>query len=266
VGKERKVVVGLGGVVLLALLAFMMAGALFAVVVLVLGLVAGVVILRREALTPTRRRPGKGRSKGGSPLDLIGSAPTTPASAASLLPTWTPPTDAGDAETSYEPDPAPTTSWDDGQSWTEGSTWSSDSISTETNPLDDLDRLDDVDVVAEVERLEARSGLMDETTTSFDAPFDTSFETSFETSFDAPVSDTSFDTYQPIGDQVGAAPVSYERFEPSFVPPINEEVSSPDDIMAASQATELSIATAADDNSELAKLLAKVQQRLAAYE
>jgi hypothetical protein len=262
VGKERKVVVGLGGLVLLALLCFMMAGAMFAVVVLVLGLVAGVVVLRRDAVTPIGRRPGKARSKGGSPLDLIGSAPTTPASAASLLPTWTPPTETSDADTAFEPEPAPIKSWDDGQSWTEGSTWSSDAVSTETNPLDDLDRLDDVDVVAEVERLEARGGLVDEPTTSFDAPF----ETSFETSFDAPVSDTSFDTYQPIGDPVGAESVSYDRFEPSFVAPINEAVSSPDDIMAASQATELSVATAADDNSELAKLLAKVQQRLAAYE
>ena len=49
--------------------------------------------------------------------------------------------------------------------------------------------------------------------------------------------------------------------------PIDEAVSSADDIMAASEATELHI----DDGSsggdgELAKLLAKVQERLAAYE
>ena len=46
--------------------------------------------------------------------------------------------------------------------------------------------------------------------------------------------------------------------------PINEEVSSPDDIMAASQATELKLEET--ENSELARLLAKVQARLAAYE
>jgi hypothetical protein len=47
--------------------------------------------------------------------------------------------------------------------------------------------------------------------------------------------------------------------------PINEAaVKSSDDIMAASQATELNVAEGED--SELARLLAKVQQRLAAYE
>ena len=51
---------------------------------------------------------------------------------------------------------------------------------------------------------------------------------------------------------------------PVFETPINEAVSSADDIMAASQATELQVEE--DDNSELAKLLAKVQARLAAYE
>ena len=58
-----------------------------------------------------------------------------------------------------------------------------------------------------------------------------------------------FDSPAPVGD-----PLS----------PINEAVSSADDIMAASQATELQVEE--DDNSELAKLLAKVQARLAAYE
>lgn len=49
--------------------------------------------------------------------------------------------------------------------------------------------------------------------------------------------------------------------------PINEDVASADDIMAASEATELHIPAADEgDDSELAKLLAKVQARLAAYE
>jgi hypothetical protein len=49
--------------------------------------------------------------------------------------------------------------------------------------------------------------------------------------------------------------------------PINEDVASADDIMAASEATELHIPDADEgDDSELAKLLAKVQARLAAYE
>jgi hypothetical protein len=52
-------------------------------------------------------------------------------------------------------------------------------------------------------------------------------------------------------------------FEPHMV---NEAVSSPDDIIAASHATELAGDGPAVDNSELARLLAKVQARLAAYE
>jgi hypothetical protein len=47
---------------------------------------------------------------------------------------------------------------------------------------------------------------------------------------------------------------------------VDEDVDSPDDIMAASHATELAVHGQADDNSELARLLAKVQARLTAYE
>lgn len=61
-------------------------------------------------------------------------------------------------------------------------------------------------------------------------------------------------------DSAGAA----STIEPPVESPINEEVESPDDIMAASEATELTIGTS--DNTELAKLLAKVQERLSAYE
>ncbi len=54
----------------------------------------------------------------------------------------------------------------------------------------------------------------------------------------------------------------------SVASPIDENVESADDIMAASQATELHVEEedTGGDNSELAKLLAKVQSRLAAYE
>ena len=57
---------------------------------------------------------------------------------------------------------------------------------------------------------------------------------------------------------------STSLFDVGHVAPINEDVTSADDIMAASQATELQVES--EDNSELAKLLAKVQARLAAYE
>ena len=46
--------------------------------------------------------------------------------------------------------------------------------------------------------------------------------------------------------------------------PVNEDVAGADDIMAASQATELHLADG--EQTELQKLLAKVQIRLSAYE
>ncbi len=48
------------------------------------------------------------------------------------------------------------------------------------------------------------------------------------------------------------------------VSPIKEDVETSDDILAASSATQLTIG--AGDNTELARLLAKVQERLTAYE
>jgi hypothetical protein len=117
-------------------------------------------------------------------------------------------------------------SWTADIPWDDGSTWDGTSVATEANPLDELARLDDVDVIAEFERLDDR----DVASTSGIDP-----------------------------SLVGESPVLGEA-----ISPINEAVSSADDIMAASQATELTVEQ--DDNSELAKLLAKVQARLAAYE
>lgn len=97
------------------------------------------------------------------------------------------------------------------------------------NPLDELPQLEAVDVIAEVERIEQWDrdgqwgGLRDDFGTD-----------------DADVIEINFDAHV-----------------------VNEDVESADDIMAASQATEL---TGEPDNSELARLLAKVQARLAAYE
>ena len=56
---------------------------------------------------------------------------------------------------------------------------------------------------------------------------------------------------------------SYTGFTP-FDAPVNENVTGADDIMAASQATELNLADG--EQTELQKLLAKVQIRLSAYE
>lgn len=244
-GRQAKAIAGAAAIALVAAVVFLKVDALAGVGVLVVGVLAGVVILRRTADT-AGSGGGKGkRQKGETPLDLIGdtSLPLT-SSPAAPLPTWTPPSELTGGQAT-----APGTIWDDtsqswdsgeswdaGPSWDEGDSWSSGEVALDRNPLDELDRLDEVDVVAEVERIEARGALVDEFT----------------------------DDRQPVGlqDRVG----NDARTTP-VVSPINENVSSADDIMAASQATELTVvAPAAADNSELAKLLAKVQARLAAYE
>lgn len=69
-----------------------------------------------------------------------------------------------------------------------------------------------------------------------------------------------------ITESVVEEEVELEEAHPANIDEI-EDVHSDDDIMKASHATELSVtAPQAADNSELAKLLAKVQSRLAAYE
>ncbi|WP_208028478.1 hypothetical protein [Rhabdothermincola sediminis] len=252
-GRQAKTIAGVAVIALVAAVVFLKVDALAGVGVLVAGVLAGVVVLRRTA-DGAGAGAGKGtRSKAETPLDLIGetSLPLT-SSPAAPLPTWTPPsqlaggqaaareTERDDASQSWGSDQ----SWDSGPSWDEGDRWSNGEVALDRNPLDALDRLDEVDVVAEVERIEARGALLDE--------------------FTEDLQPVSTEDLQPVSiqDRVGndglASPV---------VSPINENVSSADDIMAASQATELTVvAPAATDNSELAKLLAKVQARLAAYE
>lgn len=152
------------------------------------------------------------------------------------LDTWTPP--AEEAEVAEE---APANNWD---TW--DNNWSGDDADTLTldteNPLDNLDQLDDIDPIAEVERIDAG-----EDSISFDE-----FEEEWSVTDDAGT-DTVEDTASEGAFSFGSAP-----------PIINEDVTSADDIMAASHATELD--EEATDDSELAKLLAKVQARLAAYE
>lgn len=249
-GRQAKTIAGVAVIALVAAVVFLKVDALAGVGVLVVGVLAGVVVLRRTA---DGAGAGRGnRSKAETPLDLIGetSLPLT-SSPAAPLPTWTPPSQlVGDQATARETardDASPSwddasqswgsdQSWDSGPSWDEGDRWSSGEVALDRNPLDALDRLDEVDVVAEVERIEARGALLDEFTEDLQ-----------------PVS-----IQDRVGNDALASPV---------VSPINENVSSADDIMAASQATELTVvAPAAADNSELAKLLAKVQARLAAYE
>jgi hypothetical protein len=278
VSRQAKTVTGVVIVAIAALLAMVLMGLMIGLLVLVVGgLAVAVVLQRSEDGVPRRPRP-KGRSRGRSDdtTELLRSA----TSKVEPLTTWTPPdslkpwTPLADPDAVAQPaaefapappdapveddfwstsEPAITdfsdlaepttdepTSWFDEpvgtddpfgatevaepNAWADGSTWDDSGVATDRNPLDDLARLDDVDVIAEFERLDGR-----------EPPAASSPTTSM---FDVPA--------------------------PVFEPPINEDVSSAEDIMAASQATELHVVE--EDNSELAKLLAKVQARLAAYE
>jgi hypothetical protein len=149
-----------------------------------------------------------------------------------------------------EPEPTSAGSWDEG--WDSSVSWAPeaeptveapqafqpepyqpdsyqpDSYQPESNPLDDLVGLDSLDPIAEVERIESRGSM-------FDAPKD----------------------YQPVS--------GFDDVDIHGNAIINEQVSTADDIMAASQATELNLASS-DEQTELQKLLAKVQIRLSAYE
>lgn len=168
-----------------------------------------------------------------STLDTLREATT--AGAAVPLEPWSPP-EPLQPWSPPEPEDRTDLGWEGDGGWDGGSTWDGGDLALETNPLDELDRLGDVDVVAEVERLEA-------------------------TTFDEDIWETDLDAAAQRSDAAGTATAAFG------VHRVNEDVHSADDIMAASHATELSLdGGSGGENSELAKLLAKVQARLAAYE
>jgi hypothetical protein len=143
-------------------------------------------------------------------------------------PSYDTPTYEAPSEPTQAPEPAPTGSWD--SSWDSTVSWTP----------------------------EAESAV--------DAPTDR---------FDAPGSDSNplddlvgLDTLDPIAEveRIEGRSTSLFGGDPNFkAPVINEQVSTADDIMAASQATELNLA-GDGEQTELQKLLAKVQIRLSAYE
>jgi hypothetical protein len=298
VSRESKVLIGVGALVVIGLILALIGQPTIGVIAVLIGLVAGVVGLRftkPDASDPfAEARTEADLSNTGTLSPSDGLAPWSPDGG---LNAWTPPTDLASppaptydapveqaptyeaprydapAETpSYESptyeaptyaslaepeapaEPAGTGSWDDG--WDSTVSWAPEAETTlesradhqqpdypqpdhsqadysqadysqaghetslhgsESNPLDDLVGLDALDPIAEVERIEGRSGSLFGGDPTFQAPI------------------------------------------------INEQVSTADDIMAASQATELNL-SGSEEQTELQKLLAKVQIRLSAYE
>ncbi len=289
--RESKVLIGVGALVVIGLILALIGQPTIGVIVVLIGLVAGVVGLRftkPDASDPfAEARTEADLTNTGTLAPNDGLAPWAPDGG---LNAWTPPTDLASppapshdapvedhptyeapgrdapAETptheapTYaslaepEVEPTSTGSWDDG--WDSTVSWAPeaepalesradhqqadhqqadhqqadhqqadyqpevrqpDLHGAESNPLDDLVGLDALDPIAEVERIEGRSGSLFGGDPTFQAPI------------------------------------------------INEQVSTADDIMAASQATELNL-TGSEEQTELQKLLAKVQIRLSAYE
>lgn len=192
-------------------------------------------------------------------------APASPAPSSGGLPTWTP----GSVDASGpsvddidDLDAGSDSSWDTWEKeWPQGD--DADTLVLEDDdPLGSLDRLDDIDPVAEVEVID---------TTTDDDPFaslrsDIVIDDSFE--LDELDELDSLDDLADLDADLAESPApaaSGSAFSFAAAPAvINEEVSTADDIMAASTATELHVEEAGD--SELARLLAKVQARLSAYE
>jgi hypothetical protein len=260
VSRESKVLIGVGATVglgvVLAVAGFLTVG----LIIMVVGIVAAIAALRLTKPDTTdpfiEARAEADETQVGN---ITPNQPLAPWSPDGGLNAWTPP-----VSLTGLPDAAPTAppvapmapiapepvaephswsdTWSNDDTWNSTTSWDSTPATTETNPLDELQGLDTIDPIAEVERIEARSN--DDTITDF-PPAAT----------DDGLKGFSF------GAAHQAATDEHLDFQASHV---NEDVAGADDIMAASQATELNLAEG--EQTELQKLLAKVQIRLSAYE
>jgi hypothetical protein len=254
VGKKARILLATAAVVILSVALVLSDMAIIGSAVLVAGMLAVALLYQRlepgpdaDSSSGDAEDAGQGRAKLDQAVEDArtgghdtGTAPLAPgAPSAGGLPTWSPagldtwnaPTPAPTAEPQPElrpTDPADPDRPATGSAWDAWQDYDRGPVAEDyddENPLAALDRLDDIDPVAEVERLE---GLGSEPA-SAGAPSKNDFSFS-------------------------GAPRS-----------INEAaVQTADDVMAASEATELHVNDGQD--SELARLLAKVQARLASYE
>jgi hypothetical protein len=241
VSNESKVLIGVGGVIVVALLVAVATNVTLGLVVAALGLIGAFVVLRRETATGDPFADARTQADETQVGNITPNQPLAPWSPDGGLNAWTPPvslTGLPDAPPASpvppveappeEPVAEPTSTWsnewnNNDDSWQSPTYTAEPAPSTDTNPLDELQGLDTLDPIAEVERIEARA------------------------------------TEEPPAEP---APSGFSFSGVSR--PVNEDVSGADDIMAASEATELHLA--GGEQTELQKLLAKVQIRLSAYE
>jgi hypothetical protein len=257
VSRESKVLTGVGAVILLGLIVTVAVSRTTGLFLILLGIGAAILSLRLtrgDTSDPfAEARSAADETQVGN---LTPSQPLAPWNPNGGLNAWTPPVsytslpDAAPAPPAIPPtlptvEPAPepvaetsnwTDSWNNDDNWAGTATWDPAPSSTETNPLDELKGFDTLDPIAEVERIEARTA---EDYALEPPPAPEPVEQTYET-------------------------FSFGNANRGFESPVNEDVSGADDIMAASQATELHLADG--EQTELQKLLAKVQIRLSAYE
>lgn len=274
-GKNQKLLIGALAVLIVALLVLVIFNSpVLALGFLVLGGLGVVAFMARlpgddggGGSTKTDRSKGKGRRKldhaienqrtaeKPPPAARTGSGGGLPAWNPTALDTWTPPSLSEPEAVAPVEETGQWDTWDN--DW---ATQGTDTLAEdESNPLDELDRLDDIDPIAEVERLDA---LDNEAAYDPLAALDTVEEIDDLDYQDEPELEVDLDLDAEV------RPAKSGGFSFASAPPvINEEVETADDIMAASQATELELPDLGEGgDSELARLLAKVQARLSAYE
>jgi hypothetical protein len=265
VSRETKVLIGVGGLAAIGLILALSGRMSLGLLVLAIGLVAGFVGLRVtrpdtsdpfadvrseadqthtgdltsiEPLTPWA--PEGGLSAWAPPVDLAPLAPVQPSEPRLGAHTEPPP-----VAPAFEAEPA--TSWN-GNNWDSTVTWEADPPASVEPPSVEPPSVEP-DPVAPTSIFSVPSA----PATTFPTP-----------GSPTPGVDTNpLDELERIEDRESAAAGEYTGFTP-FDAPVNENVTGADDIMAASHATELNLADG--EQTELQKLLAKVQIRLSAYE
>ena len=282
--RESKVLIGVGALVVIGLVLALMGQTTIGVIAVLIGLVAGVAALRftktEDGADPfADARTEADRSNTGTLTPADGLAPWSPDGG---LNAWTPPTDLATppAAPTYEPPAHQPPAYDTPPQAPayetpayEAPTYEAPAYETPTYETPTYEAPTH-EPVAEPEP--ASTGSWDD---SWDSTV--SWAPEAESAVDSPVDHygspqvdsnplddlVGLDSLDPIAEveRIEGRSTSLFGGDPSFQAPIiNEQVSTADDIMAASHATELNLADG--EQTELQKLLAKVQIRLSAYE
>jgi hypothetical protein len=306
VSKESKVLIGVGALVVIGLILALIGQPTIGVIAVLIGLVAGVAGLRftkqdasdpfadarTEAdlsntgtLTPNDGlapwSPDGGLNAWTPPTDLATSPPVAPTYEAPVqetptyeaptptyeppAPTFEAPTYASLADPETEVQPAPATSWDDG--WDSTVSWAPEAEAAVDSPTDFQQPAHPQPDYAQPDYAQPDYAQPDYAQPEYAQPGYQ--QADLHGSDSNPLDDlVGLDSLDPIAEveRIEGRSTSLFGGDPTFQAPIiNEQVSTADDIMAASQATELNLGDGGEQ-TELQKLLAKVQIRLSAYE